>query len=462
MRLSLRLHNGQYGIEDAPTQMILDGHGCRAGRHSEMDWVLKDPSKRVSNHHFDIQFRGGTYFISDVSTNGTFLNGQQKRLQGWHAIESGDQFLVGPLVVVAELLRPLALEDETLLMSAGRRLQVPPTWSETNEGLRTGRKRQSASEVPDAASLGERPEERRRAEPPPDASRVAAPLQETPRWIQSPPAPVAERRSSAYGSDRSAQEQAQRPKNYLQQAPIQRHRLDADQGPERDTFWPVRKAKERFSGDAAQAPRLANTSYPGYDEPVPRQPAPRKLPASLSEGLDGEAAFLNAFCNGAGLPPSASANVDAANFAFELGRSLRVVTSAIMSLLDAQDSTNELLEVDDQTKLEGITENPLKAMPDIDRTLLALLFSPAEGHLAGAEGYSRAMHELQASQFAFHSALKVTLENLKTAPSGSLDGSDQTMFGRLDDLTPPDIGGDATFRKVFSEAYAAAARHRQP
>ena len=44
------------------------------GRSLESDWVLPDPERFVSSRHASIDFRSGSYYIVDTSTNGVYVN----------------------------------------------------------------------------------------------------------------------------------------------------------------------------------------------------------------------------------------------------------------------------------------------------------------------------------------------------------------------------------------------------
>src|SRR5262245_64708658 len=49
-------------------------HGGSIGRASDNDWVLPDPERYVSGHHAQVEYRNGTYWLTDTSSNGTYLN----------------------------------------------------------------------------------------------------------------------------------------------------------------------------------------------------------------------------------------------------------------------------------------------------------------------------------------------------------------------------------------------------
>ncbi|WHZ37990.1 type VI secretion system-associated FHA domain protein TagH [Sagittula sp. MA-2] len=103
MTLVLRIENFDQLENGGPTSLRLDGHGASVGRRASMDWSLPDPSKMISGHHFDITFEGGTYYLTDVSMNGTFVDGQRHRLEGKLALRGGERLIVGHYIVGVEV-----------------------------------------------------------------------------------------------------------------------------------------------------------------------------------------------------------------------------------------------------------------------------------------------------------------------------------------------------------------------
>lgn len=45
------------------------------GRSTDCDWVIPDSSRHLSGRHAIVSYEAGQYFITDISTNGIFLNG---------------------------------------------------------------------------------------------------------------------------------------------------------------------------------------------------------------------------------------------------------------------------------------------------------------------------------------------------------------------------------------------------
>lgn len=59
---------GERGVKDFGVD------GGTIGRSLESDWVLQDSQRFVSSRHASIDFRSGSYYIVDTSTNGVYVN----------------------------------------------------------------------------------------------------------------------------------------------------------------------------------------------------------------------------------------------------------------------------------------------------------------------------------------------------------------------------------------------------
>jgi len=68
------------------------------GRSLQSDWILPDPDKYISGSHAAIDFKGGIYYLVDLSTNGTYINdeyepigkGNPRRLFNGDRLRLGD------------------------------------------------------------------------------------------------------------------------------------------------------------------------------------------------------------------------------------------------------------------------------------------------------------------------------------------------------------------------------------
>ena len=103
MSLSVRLtiENVASLTSGDPVVKELDGHGLVIGRAGHVDWTLPDPQALISSVHCEIDFNEGAYWLTDRSTNGTFVNGGGERLQAPWRINDGDLFSIGHYTVRA-------------------------------------------------------------------------------------------------------------------------------------------------------------------------------------------------------------------------------------------------------------------------------------------------------------------------------------------------------------------------
>lgn len=64
--------------------------GGTIGRGSENYWVLSDPDCYLSSSHSQITFENGGYLLTDISTNGTFLNGSREPMGNGNKVQLQD------------------------------------------------------------------------------------------------------------------------------------------------------------------------------------------------------------------------------------------------------------------------------------------------------------------------------------------------------------------------------------
>ena len=105
MPLTLTLADGS-GSRDART---LSRGTLSIGRAPGNDWVLPDPERQLSKTHCVIAAAGGHYLLTDLSTNGVFVNGAAERVprNGEVELTDGDEIRLGEyVIVVAETVAP--------------------------------------------------------------------------------------------------------------------------------------------------------------------------------------------------------------------------------------------------------------------------------------------------------------------------------------------------------------------
>ena len=106
MTLRLWIENVDRLPDGGPLRVEVKGRGLDMGRDTHLDWTLPDPSRSVSSKHCEIRFRDGGYWLHDVSTNGTYVNGAQFRLDAPYLLRNGDRLSIGPYIIAVEVEGP--------------------------------------------------------------------------------------------------------------------------------------------------------------------------------------------------------------------------------------------------------------------------------------------------------------------------------------------------------------------
>ncbi|MBI3186654.1 MAG: type VI secretion system-associated FHA domain protein TagH [Gammaproteobacteria bacterium] len=95
----------QISIIKSPTAVqeatkTFNAQGGYIGRGANNQWVLPDPDRFLSAKHCQISSQNGQYFVTDLSTNGTFYNGSVEPLGKGNkvALKEGDVFALGEYV----------------------------------------------------------------------------------------------------------------------------------------------------------------------------------------------------------------------------------------------------------------------------------------------------------------------------------------------------------------------------
>lgn len=97
MTLTLTMIKTPAGVQIDAQQKVFEPDGGVIGRGAGNDWVLPDPERFLSSKHCQLLHEHGDYFLLDLSTNGTFLNGASEPVGRGNkaALHSGDQIDVG-------------------------------------------------------------------------------------------------------------------------------------------------------------------------------------------------------------------------------------------------------------------------------------------------------------------------------------------------------------------------------
>ncbi len=107
MTLRLRVVSDHRRVLGDRSTIVFSLDGGTIGRSADNDWVLPDPLRYVSAHHARVQYRDGHFLLEDLSTNGIFLNDDErplsKRFPAGYRVQNGDIVRVGEYQIVVAI-----------------------------------------------------------------------------------------------------------------------------------------------------------------------------------------------------------------------------------------------------------------------------------------------------------------------------------------------------------------------
>ncbi len=466
MTLTLRIENYRSLEGGSPVEITSTGRSLRVGRASGNDWVLPDPTRFISSHHFDVDFRDGAWFLTDKSTNGTFLVGQPYRLDGPYRLQTGDRFQIGPYFVVVLLgvspaVQPFGAQTGFGAMPA---MAAPPPidysdpWAvgggvvaPVDPTPRSGNVRRGndfGDEFIAAPSISAPP-----ARPPsfgaaPVAppSFAAHPAPQTGFGVPpvAPPAPV------GFGARPISAPPISAPPPAPFGAPAAHAFGGAQLSLPPTPLQPPPPAPPPFAPPPVQnytappsplnlgpSPGFAGTPAPAAMPigmpPPPPPPMPLVQPvaptpppmAAVPVNDDAGRAFVRAFCEGAGLSTDAVGKIAPQDFARELGSTLRVVSTEMMAMLQDRATTKRFTKGGDRTMIGAKNNNPLKFLPDAKQAMEVMFVAPREGFMKAGESVTAGMADIRLHQMAVFAAIQPALLKLleDLSPDSIDDGS---------------------------------------
>ena len=89
--------------DDAVREFTEDGGTI--GRSLQNDWILPDPDKFISSRHATIDYKGGIYYLADLSSNGVFVNDEREPIGKGNPrrLFDGDHLRLGDFEIVVSL-----------------------------------------------------------------------------------------------------------------------------------------------------------------------------------------------------------------------------------------------------------------------------------------------------------------------------------------------------------------------
>ena len=366
MTLRLSLENVDRLPDGGPLRVEVKGRGLDVGRDTHLDWTLPDPSRTVSSKHCEIRFRDGGYWLHDVSTNGTYVNGAQYRLDAPYQLRDGDRLSIGPYIIAVEVEGQSGAQPGAAAAVAVAGAANGDVWGEVGEAA-----------APDDRSAYQRAG---RLEPRPDFLDTAsfiAPA-ETPGF--SPP---------ATGAD-----------DWLTAAPV---RAPAA----REPTEPPQPQPRRPPVQAEAQPLRPVTVAPRH----PTVPPPAEPPAvapSQAASLD----LLQRIARAAGIPEQTIVGRDPDALADEIGLALRLMAQNLADSAVFPRQSKTLMRSSSRTMIRSMQNNPLKFTGTVEEALTILLGPPTRQYLDLRSTIEESFRDLKTHQLLTYGAMQGALDAL--------------------------------------------------
>lgn len=368
MSLTLQIENETSLPDGGPLSVSITGkRGLDIGRDPYLDWTLPDPSRFISGRHCEVRWREGGYWLHDISTNGTFLNGSEGRLKAPHRLRNGDRFVVGQYVIAASLEEDLVEPEVPKSDAAG--------WSHapSDEDLWN-------------ADPAAPPIDPRHLKGPKDMAPVRPDFLD---WAADVPTPIAN----------SVPSSATRAKGGPPVADLQEDSWADGPAPSPPPPPEIIPTPMPRRPEASEPKRPAAVVEP--DPPAAPQVSVRK-----STEHNSEASFIQAVARGAGLPQDAFAGRDADELAEQLGRLLKLATDNMKQLLEARQQAKRLARSPNQTTVQAVDNNPLKFSPTPEDALRIMFGARGRSYLDAEGAFAQAFGDLKKHQIKTYSAMQ--------------------------------------------------------
>jgi len=380
MGLTLTIENETSLPDGGPLSVSVTGkRGLDIGRDAHLDWTLPDPTRFISSKHCEVRYRDGGYWLYDVSTNGTFLNGSDGRLRAPHRLQHGDSLTIGQYIVAVALDGEDAETRERAAPTA-RPAAYRDLWNPTEDAAPPVDRKLLK---PASANVPVRPDFLDWAVDVPDTQ-----YGEPGRAPAAPPTQVDDDLGWAHGAPTRPPPSGSAPAVPTPRRPV--WLTSEPSGP-----WGGATPPSEPSADYEPPPAAAGSASP------PAAPAPNAPPRPPDD-------FLRLLARGANVPEQTFAQ-DSQRLAEELGILLRLVTENLRQLLNARLQAKRLARVSNQTTIEALNNNPLKFSPSTEDAL-SIMFGPTTAsYLNAQQAIEEGFGDLKEHQVRTYAAMQQAL-----------------------------------------------------
>jgi type VI secretion system FHA domain protein len=430
MKITLTVNQVAGAPPAQPMTVTFDEEGGSIGRRDENDWVLPDPERFISGRHAQVDFSEDSFYITDLSSNGIFINRSAQPLgkNNRAALQNGDTINIGDYQIDVVIEKPV----------------VQTLQSESFEGFDDPFARmvdEQAGRDIESSFL------------PPLESAEAQPRIEEEYSLDEPETPSLETDESSLKSP--ALDQVSQGDNlsdlnavFNQGTPIPEdwYQEDEAQGKQHDTpvippLEPMPPLDEISSAEIPAPPPLIPDdqpliepeTQPIFDQqvipapsqpieserpaPPPPPPPPMERTAPYQSSPADEANLRHVLAESMEIPEASLADLPMQELLQNLGKILRASVNGTMSMLRVRAQMKGEFRMS-QTMIQPVENNPLKFSINIEDALRHILNpKPSSGYLSPVTAFEEAHEDIEAHMMAvmvgMQAALKAVLQRFE-------------------------------------------------
>lgn len=410
--LTVATYNGLPPSESM--QFRLNDGVCVLGRRAGCDLELPDAECIVSGEHARVEMQGETAVITDLSTNGTYLNNAQQPIGQNEAVPltDGDRLQIGPYEVTVSLIAAYSWCEPESTARRPRTKDLSPEMASPSDVIDLLGAATSSLNGPGT------PFDSPLIEPaPPAGVPVEAPRPSVDQiHFALPTAPSTAAKAKGETSAGSSLERRQQsppspavPEDYDLLSDAFNPWADDPKTPARLIDDLPNEATTMQEVEAVSEPSLQPPDELARTRPEARSHSPdRHQHQGQVQGCVGPASpELSAFLGGLGIA-NARSDVDGLELMRRSGALLRELTEGLMAVMRARAAFKSELRLE-VTTIRARANNPFQFCVDAEDALDRLLLRPTPGFLDPDTAASKAFDDIQAHQMAIMAGLRAAL-----------------------------------------------------
>jgi type VI secretion system protein ImpI len=363
------------------------------GRDQHLDWTLPDPTRYISGKHCEIHCRDNSYWLHDVSTNGTFLYGSDQRVRSPYQLKSGDRLVIGHYIIVVSIDEEARSPSPMGAMAQQQHAAYPELWNVDQDAPPPVDRHQMLAprEAPRpvnpdfldwAAAVPEseiRPARPRPAARPADTGMdwASGPVSRSNAPVEPPPPPVAAPRRPVWKDD----------------------------GPIEPDVTPPAATPPPAAAQAVRPSDIAPKRMPPAEMLQVPEPARAAQVGGSDSAVDGQN-FARRVARAAALPEDFFAGKDTDQLADELGELMRISITNLISLLQARNEAKRLTRSTSHTTIQATENNPLKFSPTPEDAMRILFGPKTHSYMDARKAFEQGFGDLKMHQLKTYAAMQ--------------------------------------------------------